>query len=316
MKPTDFEVFLNGFKNENTRRAYHRVLNDLYTVCRVLEPVRGDFDEQVLQKACRLYLKELRSSERAKSTISRTIYTLNAFFKWGMKEELIFRNPMDHFDRILLTFFDFKIQTLPENLNIETLMDAIPQDSFKENNARLVLFLLAAFGLKRSEICNLKFGDFLELQGNEPKLVIRNEKTYRSRVLNLTSRAVERLKSFFLMREVFSRYKIGTNDFVLQSDFIKKSNHPIDGSTVFRIVRRHLKEFGEINPSAFRTSKVLESIHTKKYYELGNNFGLSHKEISKYKVLDAKEKLGRESKELIEFIVKKRVEEEIKKKIS
>lgn len=316
MKPSDFEIYINSFKNENTRKVYFNALNDLYSVCRVLEPVKGRFDEHILQKACRLYLKDLRSLGRAKSTISRTIYIFNGFFKWGIKQELIFRNPMDHFDRIRLSFFDFKIHTLPENLNIEAMLNSIPQDSFKENNASLVLFLLAAFGLKRSEICNLKYGDFLDLEEAEPKLVIRNKKSYRSRVLKLTSYSVERFKSFFLSRDSFSSYKLRDDDFVLQTSFRGRASRPIDGSTVFRIVGKYLKEFGGISPSAFRTSKVLESIHTKKYYELGNNFGLSHKEISKYKVLDAKEKLDRESNELIEFLVKERLEEEMKKKIS
>lgn len=92
---------------------------------------------------------------------------------------------------------------------------------------------------------------------------------------------------------------------------------PIDGSTIYRIIERHLPKGNEeekkINPSSFRLHKALANIHSRKYYELEKLFGISHKEITKYKVLDAKERISRESKELIESLVKEKVEAELER---
>lgn len=219
-------------------------------------------------------------------------------------------------ERIQLTYADFKAATLPEGFNFESFLNTPDQFSFKGNNERFVLFLVIAFGLRRSEILNLRMGEIL-LDEEDKKLIVTNSKKFRTRVYNLKEDSIFEIEGFLARRKQFSKYDLDANDFILQSSHSDKSNKPVDGSTIYRIIARNLPKQTDhnikINPSSFRLHKTLTDIHTRRYYELQNLFGISHKEITKYKVHEAKQRFLKESKELIEQLVKQGVESELKR---
>lgn len=316
MFPIDcISEFLKPYPNGNTIRTYSKVLEKFKLEYRLISNDRY-FHAHIIPKALNNLFKQMHVSKYSKSTHSSAIYILNTFFNWAIEKNFLERNPMDDIERIRLGYKDFKPAYLPSGFNVDEFIKRPDQFSFKGNNARLIIFLLAGFGLKRSEIANLKIGDLLLSEDDESKMIIRNNNEFRTRVYTIEPEGVKEFRDFLERRNLYSSYPLNVNDYLLHASNGEKNNKPIDGSTIFRVVQRYLitEEEKKINPSSFRLYKALTSIYTRKYYELDHMFGMSHKEIAKYKIQDAKERLRKESAELIEEIVKARVEEELRKR--
>lgn len=315
MLPIDTtKQFLENYSNSNTLRAYTKVLFELRATYRLFSESEY-FEVHLLPKAINNYFKTLHADRKAKSTIARSINILHKYFQWAIDNGFIESNPMRSFEKIRLSFKDFTPAYLPDDFNLEMFLNRPDQFSFKGNNARMIIFLLSAFGLKRSEIINLKFGDLIDIESENAKLIIRSTKEFRTRVYDLEPEAVLEINGYLKRRLELSAYDLNEDDYLIQTSALNKSLRAIDGSTIFRTISRYLytDEEKKINPSSFRLYKVLSSLYTRKYFELEHVYGMSHKEISKYKILDAKERIRKESEELIEEIVKARVKEEIKK---
>ena len=315
MLPIDsINDFLEQYTNAHTVRAYSSILIEFKYAYKIISNEKY-FEYHLLHKALNNYFKGLYVEKKAKSSISRSIYVLNRYFEWAIDNEYIDKNPLRSYERIKLTINDFKTAYLPKDFNFQILLERPDHHTFKGNNARFIFFLLIGFGLKRSEILNLKRGDIIEDDSGTYKLIIRARIEHRTRVYCLEPEAVFEINNFLERRKGHSVYDLYDDDYLLQTSPSDKSVAPIDGSTVYRTIARYLVTDDEkkINPSSFRLYKVLTSIYTRKYYELSYVFGMSQKEISKYRVLDAKERLKKESEELIEEIVKARVAEELKK---
>jgi site-specific recombinase XerD len=263
------------------------------------------------------FFKDMYRLKNAKSTISRAIYILNHYFQWAVDIGYLDRNPMKKVERIRLNFEDFTPSFMPEEFNFNEFLNRPDQFTFRGNNSRLIIFLLSAFGLKRSEVTQLRKGHLLDLDGDSPRLVIVKGIKYRTRVYALEPEAIREFEGFLARRRMLTEYELDEDDYLLQTNEHEKSHEPIDGSTLYRNFSKYLITESEkkMKPSSFRTHSVISSSFSRKYFELDRLHGMSHKEISKYKVLDAKLRLERESKELIEMIVKERVEEELKKRI-
>ncbi len=122
----------------------------------------GQFDVKDPSKAeaqmIRSWLARLMQQGHANTTVNRKLSALKSFYGYLSKNDLIAINPMQ---KVRSVKKGKRIPTFVEENRMEHLLDSVAfPGGFKGVRDRFVLELLYATGIRLSEICSLKHGDF------------------------------------------------------------------------------------------------------------------------------------------------------------
>lgn len=173
-------------------------------------------------------------------SINRKISSLNTYFKYLMKIEQVSINPLSS-HKALKT--EKKVQIPFSQKEVENALKEITfEDSFEGRRDRLIIELLYATGMRRSELINLKLSD-VDLDSDILKVLGKRNK---ERYIPLIASVKENLKTYLVYRSQI------TNAVNNQFLFLSLKGHQISESQVYNTVKKCF---------SLVTSKVKKSPH-------------------------------------------------------
>lgn len=175
----EVHAFLNYLENERrysplTIQAYH---DDVREFVEFIESSGQLPLEDIRYVDIRYYLAYLNERQFAKTSISRKLSSLRAFFKFCLMQGCILENPL------ALVQFSYKTKRLPEFFyeeEMHTLFEKLYADESPQSALRCVIIeLLYASGMRVAELSNLtlpQINDALQLirvigKGNKERIV-------------------------------------------------------------------------------------------------------------------------------------------------
>jgi len=181
------QQFFDSLKAErdvspHTLRAYTKDLEEFLSF---IDKKPSDIDALDI----RSFLASLHYKKLRKSSISRKLATIRAFFKYLHGEGVVKKNPAK-------LVSSPKVQkALPRFLTIDevfSLMDAPKEDTFQATRDKAILELLYSSGLRVSELTALDINDF----NIKESLVRVKGKGKKERILPIGSKAIEAMKNY------------------------------------------------------------------------------------------------------------------------
>mgnify|MGYP001322708978 CR=1 FL=1 len=134
--------------SSNTEQAYRR---DLTSFIQFIEDSGVRTFDDITRSHINSYIRELRKSEYASSSITRRIASLRGWFKWMMANELINHDPTVGLEQPKLS------RHLPKVLTVTEMENILSQNLTSLQKAALEL--LYAAGLRVSELVNLELSN-------------------------------------------------------------------------------------------------------------------------------------------------------------
>ena len=262
MSRSNLELFFESFFSHNTRRAYQ---SDLMCFNEFLRDHAGDISMEAIDRTLLQKYRDFLfdSKKLCHATIHRRFVALRTFFKWCQLEGIRKDNPALHL-RLPRYRVDKPTQALSDAEVLE-MIESVPLDSKRGLAHRIILVLLANLGLRRSELGKIQLKDF------------NFERNHR--VLNIWGKGNKRRTlpiNPFLYREIYLYLKrlredfdcdLTADDYLIQTHKRKKNSKPIDGSTIYRIVKKYATKIGvqkEITPHSLRATSISHLLDTQK----------------------------------------------------
>ena len=256
-----FEDFLGQFISEQTKKAY---LNDLRQFFSFLK--RGGITithpSQIQGAHFQVYRDDMMADKKSSATINRKLVAIRSFIKWAMALKLIDYNPLDivklpkvQTESPTAAFDDHEVVDL---LNAPDLSTKIGQTH------RLVMHLLFALGLRRSELTAIKLGDIYHERSH---IVLRiRGKGDKHRHLPLGDDVQTAIQNYLdFLKE--NNFILEQDDYLIQSSKKGKNERPMDGSTVYRIIQKYAKICGinkKVGPHSCRATAISHLLDTQK----------------------------------------------------
>lgn len=150
--------FLDYLENERNYSIYtvDNYNNDLNLFVSFLEEISINNIKKVDYQVIRIYLTKLYELKYSSKSICRHISSLRSFFKYLVKEKIIFDNPM------LLVSNPKQEKKLPNflyNEDLERLINACDNSNIFGIRDSLIIELLYSTGIRVSELINIKVND-------------------------------------------------------------------------------------------------------------------------------------------------------------
>lgn len=234
-----FQEFLHECYSDNTAESYFRDLRDYH---RFLLDYTGREElalEDLNRLSVRSYLASLHRAGKSSATIHRRIESLNCFFDFLRRYEVIDNNPVRGLPRPRLK------KGLPPFMGEEELgrlIDQIPVETVVEKRDRVMMELFYGTGLRLSELINLTVNDFEG--GTFLRVLGKGEK---ERLMPLGRRAIEALGDYMSSRPELSKTEPS------EILFLNSRGNRLDRRYVQRRVKQLLSSIsGDLSPHALR----------------------------------------------------------------
>ncbi|MAZ48064.1 MAG: hypothetical protein CME65_05855 [Halobacteriovoraceae bacterium] len=255
------EDFLEQFVSEQTKKAY---IGDLKVFFDFLKRggVRVMHPSQIKGHHFQIYRDELLEKGYSSSTINRKLVAIRSFMKWSMACKLIEFNPLDI---VKLPKVQTESPTIAfDDVEVLEMLNAPDLETKKGQMHKLVIFLLFSLGLRRSELVNIRVGDFYQDRGHYV-LKIRG-KGNKDRHLPLQTEVLQAVKIYTDAMAAHG-VQFEKEDFLIQSSLKGKNTRPMDGSTVYRIIERYAKKCGinkKVGAHSCRATAISHLLDTQK----------------------------------------------------
>ena len=141
------DEFLSQFDSPETRRAYVRDVNIFFEIMK--KPAKEINKINLIS-----YVNILKERKLSSGSINRIFSSIKSYFKFLYSMELIDRSPDQLFGNLNLPSVQRKLEDDLTDTEVINMLN-------KTDNRRdkLIMLLMLYQGLRRSEICNMKFGD-------------------------------------------------------------------------------------------------------------------------------------------------------------
>lgn len=136
------------------------------------------------------------SDKLSNNSVAHDLYALSSFFKYLIKQGLMEDNPCELIKAPKVKRHLPKILTLNE---VDKLLDA-PCDTVYEKRDNTIAELLFSSGLRVSELVSLDLSN-INLEVCEVRVIGKGSK---ERIVPISSKAVEKLKDYLILREQFN----------------------------------------------------------------------------------------------------------------
>ena len=255
-----FHEFLGNFLSEQTRRAYTRDLNSFFDFLKqghqvILHP--NDIQAHHFQ----VYRDFLIEQKYSPATINRKLVAIRSFMKWALAMKLVDTNPLD---AVKLPKVATASPTVAfTDAEVIKMLNAVDRTTLKGSAHYLTLLMLFELGLRRSELANIRVGDFSE-DRDHYVLTIRG-KGDKTRLLPINKFLRREIDKYidFLNNHLIE--KIASDDYLIQTRGKKKNAKPIDGSTIYRIVEKYAVACGinkKVSPHSCRATVISHLLDT------------------------------------------------------
>ena len=223
-----------------TVRAYSGDLEDYARFC--LEEYQISDLEKVEYGIIRSWIVQLSNSQLSNRSINRKLSSLKAYYKFLLKIGVIEISPLAR-HRSLKT--PKKVEVPFSELEMDKVLLQIPfDDNFEGVRDRLIIELLYATGIRRSELVNLKMTQ-IDLSSKTIKVIGKRNK---ERIVPLLDSTVHFIEAYIRER----------NDLVEISDkahlFLLKSGNKIYETLVYRIINKY---FSLVSPKVKKSPHIL-----------------------------------------------------------
>ncbi len=212
--------------SKHTLTAYK---TDLYQFHDFVVEFYGDLPvEKISHREVRKWINHLDDQKIIARSINRKLASINAFFKYLNREEVIYFNPLE---KIISLKTPSKLPTFVREESMELLLEEVPFGSdFEGSRDRLLIELLYGTGMRLSEIMNLRIRDVDISRGVVKVLGKRN----KERLIPIHKRLIEMLKAYDEIRTI---QVIGKDHPYL---FTTVKGEPIYEKLIYRVVNRYL----------------------------------------------------------------------------
>lgn len=223
-----------------TVRAYSGDLEDYARFC--LEEYQISDLEKVEYGIIRSWIVQLSNSQLSNRSINRKLSSLKAYYKFLLKIGVIEISPLAR-HRSLKT--PKKVEVPFSESEMDKVLLQIPfDDNFEGVRDRLIIELLYATGIRRSELVNLKMTQ-IDLSSKTIKVIGKRNK---ERIVPLLDSTVHFIEAYIRER----------NDLVEIADkahlFLLKSGNKIYETLVYRIINKY---FSLVSPKVKKSPHIL-----------------------------------------------------------
>ncbi|UCG27478.1 MAG: tyrosine recombinase XerC [Bacteroidales bacterium] len=210
----------------NTIRSYR---NDLSQFFQFTEDEFGHQDiHRIDHKGIRNWIVYMMENNISARSVNRKITTLKSFYKFLMREGIVQINPVE---KVLTPKQEKK---LPEFVDLEKMNELLDMyefgDDFSGIRNRLIIELLYATGMRRSELVNLADRD-VDLKKQTIRVIGKRNK---ERIIPFSTGLGKNIEMYIESRKEFTGTESG--DYF----FVTNRGQKIYEKLVYRIVRKHL----------------------------------------------------------------------------
>jgi integrase/recombinase XerC len=246
-----FDNYLFAIKNSsfNTRRSYRNDLNQFMMFLRETNEEAVQHENVDLNKitssVIRSFLAHLHQ-RNTKTTIARKIASLNAFFKFLIKEGFVTSNPA----QALSAPKGEKV--IPSFLSVDEIFSLLEQPDREKPLSlrdRAILELMYSCGLRVSEVVNINLGD-LDNAGGFTKVRGKGDK---ERVLPVGAKAWEALDAYLSVRTKLGEKK--KPEELCEALFLNHRGDRLTTRSIGRIINNYASRtafFRSVHPHAIR----------------------------------------------------------------
>ncbi len=229
MTVDSFISYINNEKrySSNTICAYEKDLSlfvdFLRTEFNISNPVNAE------QEHIRSWIVNMIDSNFSATTVNRKISTLKSYYKFLAKRGLIHENPTIQIASVKTP------SRLPVYFKQEQLTEYLDQDNLDNEftlfRDRLVIELLYATGIRRSELINLTISS-IDFEDRVIKVIGKRNK---QRIIPLSDKVVESIKEYLKVKE---KYIVGDNEYLVVTVKGKKAYPKL----IYRIINNNLSK--------------------------------------------------------------------------
>jgi len=243
--------FINNFTSEHTRAAY------LHDVQDFLSFFNGSVNhpEQLNLQHFIDYRDFLINNKRTTATINRKLSSIKSLMTWCAANGVIAHNPATN---LKLPKVNIHTPTLAfTDDEVKKMLESPDDSTFSGVSHKLILAFLFFFGLRRSELINIKLEDIYEDRG--VTILKVKGKGGKERFLPFTPELLVYFNAYKYTYSLHSGTKLNSDDFLLQTSTSSKSSKPINPSTIFRIVTRYARQCGidrRVSPHSCRATVI------------------------------------------------------------
>ena len=177
--------------SQNTIDAYRR---DLYDFASGVDNL-GDVSRNTIN----FYIRNLKESKLAPTSITRKIASIRGFFKWTTSMNILEKNPASTIEQPKIP------QRLPKVISIKEIEEILRSNL--SSIQFVIIELLYSCGLRVSELVNLKLND-IDINS---KYVRCFGKGSKERIIPLGKKAIEALSKYIPEREFYlKKYNLAT----------------------------------------------------------------------------------------------------------
>ena len=254
------QEFLVQFLSEDTKTAYVKDLKFFFHFLGTGN-VHITHPKEIESYHFQLYRDHLMERGLSSATINRRLVCIRSFIKWAIAAKLMDHNPLD-------TVKLPKVQTeSPTNAfddeEVGRMIEAPDISTHKGRTHRLVMVLLFHLGLRRSELTHIQMQQFFNDRGH---FVLRiRGKGDKIRLIPLNQEVYTEIQNY-LEALINQGIELEGSDYLLQTTHQHKNSRPIDGSTVFRVIERYVKQLGiqkDVSPHSCRATVISHLLDTQ-----------------------------------------------------
>lgn len=252
--------FLGDFLSADTKRAYQADLDAFFGFL-------GSGGEQLSHPRdiksyhFQLYRDQMIEQGLSSATVNRRLVSVRSFMKWALAAKLVDHNPLD-----VVKLPKIQTESPTQAFDDEEVarMLAAPDVSTPAGNLhRVCMVLLFHLGLRRSELTSLKLEHFEEQRGH---FVLRvHGKGDKTRLIPVNEHVRYELHAYYARVSGFG-VKLAIDEWLLQTNPVKRRGQRLDGSTVYRIIEKYARGLGinkKVSPHSCRATVISHLLDTQ-----------------------------------------------------
>lgn len=191
------ESFLTYLKSEkrysaHTLTSYKKDLSDFF--CYLEEQYEVKADKEVTSIYIRSFMAQLIDGGVSKRSVNRKLSAIKSYFNFALKQNYVQQSPATAVSSLKI---DQKLPVYVEQEPIGNFLAELPRTDFASYRDFLLVYLIYAFGLRRSELIKLKESDF-DFTNKQLKVEGKGKK---QRILPFGKQLSNHVKQYLLLKE-------------------------------------------------------------------------------------------------------------------
>jgi len=255
----NYEFFQN-FESRHTRKCYQRDIQLFFSFLDNHKIYLNNL-KSILRSHVVAYRNHLQAIEQAPKTICRKLSSLSSYFDFLLEKNIVEINPCYGLRRPRQVVVN-ETQDLSDD-NVQKLFEAL----FNEENSksiklhRAVIFLLFSTGIRKSELINLKFKDYVQINESTFCLKVKAKGgKYLTKVIHPSAKAI---LDDYLQDQIDQGELTSGEEYLLRPSRNplnpKQLNKPLNPKTIDYILGKYCQKAGiyqKVSPHSARATYI------------------------------------------------------------